>query len=123
MKIYVSHSSAFDYVNELYTPLEQSDLTNNHSFFLPHKKENLPMKPNSNISNYDLILAEVSYPSTGQGIEIGYANCLDKPIVCVYIQGYKISSAIKVTTNYLIEYSNAADMINKIEALLNQLKK
>lgn len=121
MKIYVSHSSSYDYVNELYNPIEQSNLIKKHNFFLPHKKENLPMKPNNNISNFDIVLAEVSFPSTGQGIELGWAQCLNKPIICIYKKNSKISSALKVTANIFIEYSTKSEMIKKIEDALNNI--
>ena len=93
MKIYVCHSTAFDYINELYEPLKQ-DLANSHNFILPHDSDS-DVHSKDLIGSSDLVLAEVSYPSTGQGIELGWADAAHKPIICIYRDGTKPSGAIQ----------------------------
>ena len=46
VKIYVGHSSSYDYVNELYQPLKASKLWDDHILILPHddKSETIPSK-------------------------------------------------------------------------------
>lgn len=46
------------------------------------------------IMGCDLLMAEVSTPSHGVGYEIGYALSLDKPVLCLYRQGGKVSKMI-----------------------------
>lgn len=46
------------------------------------------------IRGCDLLLAEVSTPSHGVGYEIGYALSLDKPVLCLYRHGKKVSKMI-----------------------------
>lgn len=121
MKIYVSHSSEYDYKNKLYEPIKKSELIKSNYFFFPHEQKIINSK--EVISNSDLIIAEVSISSTGQGIEIGWANSAKIPILCIHEKGSKISSALKFVTDKFVEYESAEDMIIKINNYLEELKK
>ena len=116
MKIYVSHASSFDYRAELYAPL-QAHLTE-HELFLPHEKTNDAIDTKEALKNSDLIVAEVSYTSTGQGIELGWANDADVPIVCIHRHNTKPSSALKIVSNKFISYSSDNDLIEKLQEIL-----
>lgn len=128
MKIFVPHSSNFDFRNELYLPLRSSALNELHEFILPqeNKREVITREL---IKECDMVLAEVSYPSTGQGIELGWASMLNAPIVCIYKEGLKYSPALRYVTDTFIDYKNPKDMIEKITEILKtfdnpgQLKK
>ena len=91
MKIYISHSSKYDYISKIYNPIKSSDLIQSNTFFLPHEDKVLNTK--EIISNSDLVIAEVSLPATGQGIELGWADYAKEPILCIYEKGTEISSA------------------------------
>ena len=112
MNIYISHSSKFDYINKLYNPIKNSNLMNNKIFF-PHDSIKIANTKNF-IKNCDLLIAEVSMPATGQGIELGWADYANTTILCIYKKGATISSSLKFITNNFIEYENIEDMINKI---------
>ena len=114
MKIYISHSSQYDYRNKIYNPLKESDLAKFNKFFLPHDDENKIVNTKDIISNCDLFIAEISLPTTGQGIEIGWADYANIPILCICEKGAKISSSIKFITDKIIEYENTEDMVIKI---------
>ena len=117
-KIYIIHSSSFDYKKDLYGPLEKmTDL----EFVFPHKKENEHVDSRDLIKNCDLVLAEVSYPSLGAGIEIGRAEALGKPIVAIYETGSKISSSLKFVTKNFIEYGDLEKDFGKIGEVINNL--
>ena len=118
MKIYISHSSNYDYESELYAPLKESPLAREHQIFFPHDIENTDTHSKNLIAHGDLVLAEVSYPSTGQGIELGWASSNDTPILCFYKTGSKISSSLRFITKNFLEYTNEKDMLNKLEAYL-----
>ena len=62
----------------------------------------------------NLILAEVSYPSTGQGIELGWANAYAVPILCFHKKGIKPSGSLSVISDTLIDYEDSQDMIQKL---------
>ena len=119
MNIYISHSSKYDYINKLYNPIKTSNLFRLHNFFFPHDNENKTINTKEIISNYDLLIAEVSFPATGQGIELGWADYAKTPILCIYEKGAKISSSLKFITNNFIEYGNTEDMINEISNFIN----
>ena len=57
MKIYVTHSTSYDYHKELYLPLRQSPLDNLHDIVLPHEDGPEINDSKSIISNSDLVIA------------------------------------------------------------------
>lgn len=119
MKIYISHSSKYDYINKIYNPIKKSHLNQRNTFFFPHDDNNKVINTKDVISKYDLIIAEVSLPATGQGIELGWADYAKTSILCIYKKGVQISSSLKFITNDFIEYENDIDMINKIDNYIN----
>lgn len=120
LKIYVTHSSSFDFQNELYKPLRLSSLNEKHTIVLPHERSSEQFNSREYLSGCDYVIAEVSHPSVGQGIELGWADMLEVPIVCVYQKGSKISSALKVVSSHFIEYETPTDMIKKLEDFFKQ---
>ena len=119
LKIYISHASKFDYINKLYNPLKESILFKDHVFILPHDEEKV-INTKAIISSSDLLIAETSIQTTGQGIELGWADYAHVPIICIYEKGAEISSALKFISNDLIEYENQKDMIQKIEDIISK---
>ncbi len=115
MKIYVAHSRSFDFQKELYEPIQNSSLVKEHDFIFPHSESGEPLSSKELFQNgCDLIIAEVSYPATGLGIELGWADMLKIPVVCIYKKDSKISGSIKTVTNIFLEYSDAGDLIAKV---------
>ena len=119
LKIYISHASKFDYINKLYNPIKESNLFNEHEFILPHDGYKV-INTKEIISNSDLLIAETSLQTTGQGIELGWADYAHVPIICVYEKGAEISSALKFITTDLIEYENSKDLIKKIKDYISK---
>lgn len=114
MKIYISHSTKYDYINKIYNPIKNSNLIVSNTFFLPHEEENKITNTKDIISSFDLVIAEVSLPATGQGIELGWADYAKTPILCIHEKTAKISSSLQFITNQFIEYEGVEDMIIKI---------
>ena len=122
MRIYVAHSGKFDFHKELYKPLEESSLSKDHIFFFPEKDQNKIINTNKILENeIDLLIAEVSFPATGLGIEIGRAEAYNVPILCVYKKGHEFSQSVKFATNNFLEYENDADLIDKISKFISSL--
>ena len=119
MNIYISHSSKYDYINNLYTPIKKCKLYENHQFYFPHETDKV-INTKHIITNYDLLIAEISLPSISQGIELGWADYANVPILFIYTQGTTVSSSLKLVTNHFFEYKNTVDMINKIDNFLKQ---
>ena len=61
--------------------------------------------------NSDYLIAEVSYPGIGIGLELGRAECHNIPILCLIKRGIKRSSSIPRNFK-IIEYNNEEDIIN-----------
>ena len=121
MNIYISHCGGYDYENELYKPIKKSRLTNIHHFFLPHEPENIDTDAISELEHTDVLVAETSFPSTGQGIELAQAKAAGVPIVCLYKAGTKTSSSLRFVTNTIIEYTDMSDFFTKLETELEQI--
>jgi len=118
MNVYVSHAGSYDYKNELYKPIKESELYSQHHFFLPHEPENANIAAKDELDQTDLFIAEVSYPSTGQGIELGLASTKGVRIACFYKSGAKPSSSLRFVADNIIEYSSIADLLTKLRGLL-----
>jgi hypothetical protein len=117
MKIYVSHSTAFDYESELYEPLRRKFVAQ-HEIILPHDS-GADFNSSDTIKTSDVVLAEVSFPSTGQGIELGWANAAGVPIVCIHKMNAAPSGALNYITSDFLSYVDETDMVSKISQLLN----
>jgi len=116
MKIYVSHSRKLDFKPLLYDPLKQSELAKIHQFIFPHENSmgDYPSKRLMNEKGCDLVLAEVSYQTTGQGLELGWADDSAIRIIFIYKTGSEISKSLWQVSSDFIEYSDPADMIEKL---------
>ena len=123
MNIYVSHSNDYDYQSKIYEPIKNSKLMDGNTFFFPHDEIGKNIKTKDIISYFDLVIAEVSLPSTGQGIELGWSDYAKTPILCMYERGVKITSSLKFITEHFIEYENMEDMVEKIQAFIQQMNK
>ncbi len=121
MNIYVSHAGGdFDYEHELYEPLKTSELARANRFFLPHEPKNVAIHAADELQHTDLLVAEVSFPSTGQGIEIGQAKAMGVPVVCFYRSGAKISSSLRFVTDNIVEYADASNLLDKLQRTITQ---
>ncbi len=118
MRIYVAHSNSFDYQEKLYKPLRASSLNAEHEFVLPHEGEQ-HIDTKEVIRNCDVVIAEVSEPSTGEGIELGWANMMGKPVVCIHESGKNPSRSLSYISNEFIIYSDFLDLLTKLEAVLS----
>lgn len=121
MKIYVSHSRKFAFKEELYAPLRASRLNAQHHIILPHESSDEDLFPSGDIiPTCDLVIAEVSFPSTGQGIELGWAHAAGVPIVCIHKQGSQPSNSLTAVTDVFLWYDDPKEVI---EALTKALRK
>src|SRR5690349_14026188 len=121
MNIYISHSSAYDYENDLYEPFKTSQLSKTHDFFLPHEPQNLDTDAKTQLKQTDVLVAEASLPSTGQGIELAQAEAAGVPVICFLKTGFKPSSSLRFITDMIIEYSDTRDLLAKLQVELDRL--
>ena len=117
MKIYVAHSREFDFKKELYEPIRNSKLNELAEIILPHEKSEELFNSKEGLKTVDYMIAEVSYPSIGLGIELGWANLYGTKIIAMHKKDTKVTGAIKAVTDNLIEYSSSDDFIKKVLAV------
>ncbi len=118
MIIYISHSTNFNFTENLYKPLQEGGF--NHDFIFPHDKTDAqyPAKELFISKKCDLVIAEVSSPSTGQGIELGWANDNNISIICLYKKGSLYSKALSLVSEKFFEYTDSSDLVEKIKKVL-----
>lgn len=121
MKIYVGHSTGFDYKKELYEVLRNSALNSEHEIVLPHEQDEGIFNSKEFLKTCDIMIAEVSHPSTGLGIELGWANSYGVPIIYIFKNGAKISKSLNSVTNTFFEYSNTKELVIEMEKKINRL--
>ncbi len=121
MKIYVSHSTNFDYKKDLYKPL--TNLIPKSDLILPHEKSHRPTFTKDIIAHKkcNFILAEVSYPSTGQGIELGWASLVDIPIVCIHKEKAIMSTSLQLITARFMPYHRIEDLKDELLQIISLL--
>jgi hypothetical protein len=114
MKIFVSHATQGNFEEELYIPLQNSKLSEEHEFVFPHEGgEAINVK--DVLRDCDLVLAEVSNPTFEQGLELGWANGAYVTTICFYKAGSQPSP-------FLQEISENVNMYNSFEELVNKVK-
>jgi len=116
--IYVGHSRDFDYVGNLYTPLRKSRLNKYFNLILPHENSDEPFSSKDFFKTCRYMIAEVSSPATGLGIELGWADVCNVDIICIYRKGSRPSTSLNTISNAFIEYENEKDLIDKLESLI-----
>ncbi len=113
--IYIGHSTLIDFREDLYKPLRKSRLDNDHNIILPHENSDIPFRSKDFLKDEcDLFIAEVSKASTGLGIELGWANLFDVPVLCMYKEGSTVSSAVPAVFDTVLEYGDEKELIEKI---------
>ncbi|GAB0175001.1 MAG: hypothetical protein HHAS10_08800 [Candidatus Altimarinota bacterium] len=115
MIIQLGHSRDYDFVNELYNPIKKSRFFPEQSWIFPH--DGTEVNSRESLKNVDIFLAEVSYPSTGLGIELGFASLYGKRIICLSKRGSKISSSLRYITHEFLEYDDAGELCAIIESI------
>ena len=123
MGIYVAHSSNFDYQVELYDVIRRSSLFEEYDFVFPHEKSlGLFDSRNYLSDSCDLVVAEVSFASTGLGIELGWADSLGVPVVCFYKKGAQVSSSLKALKGVrFVEYATVQELILGIQGAIDRV--
>lgn len=123
MNIYVGHPSSIHYREEVYKPIKESSIHQEHTVTLPHEKSEEPFDSKEYLANScQLFIAEVSDASTGLGMEMAWADEYDVPILCVYKDGKEISSSIPVVAQDVRSYDSEQELIDTIKSYLNELQ-
>ena len=120
VRIYVAHSKKFDFFNELYKPIRESELNKQHEITLPHEiSDGLYSNKDFFRLDCDLLVVEATYPTIGAGIEAGWADAYAVPIIVMHKEGSKLSSSI-ASMGEVLEYNSIDDMVEKLSDAVNE---
>ncbi len=113
------HAKDLDYQGNLYRILRESTLNSKHNITPPYEGK---QKNSKNIlKNSELVITEFSFHTTGRGIELGWADMLNVPIIYTHKKGTTPAGSLKFLSDNFTEYSNPNDMISKIELAISSL--
>ena len=118
MKIIVTHANSFDFEKEFYVPLKRAVEGTGHELIFPHVWHEQNKSTKEFLKDTDLVIGEVSHPSTGQGIEFGWADMLNVPIVFLRKSGAKSSSSLRYLKGEFIDYADGEDLVARLSAYL-----
>lgn len=118
MRIYIGHSAGFDYRKELYEPLNASELFQQHEIILPHDVDSTSQNPKNFYSTLNLFVAEVSYPSTGLGIELAWAQDAGRKILCVHRADKNPSRSLVSVCSDIRSYCDMEELIKIIRSVV-----
>jgi hypothetical protein len=122
VKIYISHSRGIlDYKNCLYEPLRSSVLNTEHEIIFPHELSEEPYDSRGLLETLGLFGAEVSYPSTGLGIELGFAAERKVPIVCFHEHGTAYARSVKKVTEHIYAYTDGDDLVRQLREHISRM--
>lgn len=118
MKIYLSHSrGSFDFKSQFYEPCQKA-LGKHHILLMPHQSEQgLDVRQIMEGGQCDLVIAEVSHPSTGQGIELAWAEMNKIGILACFLKGKAPSTSLRSLCSEWLEYDRPADLVDKLSQI------
>lgn len=116
---FISHPSGgmqhtptfFNAINEF------AKLHTNISFVFPEDDKDEIEKTRGDIASANLVLVEVSIPSTGSGIELGWASAAGVPIIAFHQGGAEPSPALKFATRDIHVYVTEQHIIDVLKKL------
>ncbi len=122
MRIYVAHTKFDGYIDKLYKPLVNSELARRHRLIFPHQFSAAPFESRAMFFGGEchLVIAEVTHRSTSLGIELGWANALGVPIICVHVLGTRSSSSLGVISKDIIAYTGPDTLIAQLLPLVEK---
>jgi hypothetical protein len=107
--IYLGHSRQTNFESEVYAPVEALCL-DGVQLILPHRtSEFIDSKALFAGGGCHLFIAEVSYPSTGLGMELAYAGVFHVPTVCFHRSDIAPSSSVRSLGTRMVPYENSVD--------------
>jgi len=123
MKVYFGHSCGLDYEQEYYQPIRNDESLAKYNIILPHEQGSTNSNTRDFYRDIDLFIADVTYPATGLGIELGWAKDDGVPIVCIYRSGSKISGSLYAVTDKFYEYEDHSQFVKVIQDILESNEK
>lgn len=118
-KWFVSHpSGGMQHTPTFFNAINRfSELQSGVEIVFPHDVESEVQMTKDELAQVDLVLVEVSIPSTGSGIEMGWANAAGKKVVAFHQGGSAPSPAIKFVASEIQVYVTEDHILEVLEQL------
>lgn len=120
MHIYVCHARGYNFQKCLYSPIKKTIAYQFHNIYLPHDKSAAHFD-SKKLFNYkcDLVIAEISHPKIGLGIELGWANSLEIPIEAIIEADKVISESVQLIAQHITSY-HSNNLNNVFDTIIKQ---
>ena len=124
MKIYLAHSREFDYQHDLYDPIRRNSNLNQSDLIFPHEQSDSKTSQHDRqfYKDLDLVIAEVSFPATGLGIELAWCADAKVPIVCISRRDAHVSGSLRAVCSDFYQYSDADELSRLVENIIKHYK-
>ncbi len=122
MKIYIAHSKKLNYKENLYYPIRADKKLQEYEILLPHEETAESNNLREFYKELSVMIAEVSYPGTGMGIELGWAYDDGVPIYCIYKQGTKLSRSLEQLNPQFMEYTTEEELLDVIKKIIMEIE-
>lgn len=121
MKIYVGHSKSLAFKKDLYPVFHELGKELGHTFILPHENSDKAYPSKTILPTCDLMIADVSLPALGLGIEIGWANMMEVPIVFIHQKENEFSKSIQEVSTTILSYESPVELRQIVKELLSSM--
>lgn len=118
--VYFGHKKTGEFKREFYLPIKNTEMNEKFEVFFPHDTEEF-FNTKEIIKSSKLIIAEVSEPAIGLGIELGWANAYGVKIICIYKKGSYISKSLSVICDAFFEYEDEISFKNIINQIASNI--
>lgn len=122
MKVYIAHSKLLNYEENLYQPIRNDESLKKYDIILPHEESSVSYNTREFYKELNVVIAEVSFPGTGLGIELGWIYDDGVPIYCVYQKDKKVSSSLKCLTSNFIAYESEKELVDIIKNIIKEIE-
>lgn len=119
-RIYLAHSrdKQFDFQHDYYEPIQSA--FSEHEIHVPHSPNAIYVDSETLLPQCSLMIAEVSYPSTGLGMELIWAKHANIPVLCIHKTATPPSSSVTNKFSNVASYENTENMVIKIKDWMNE---
>lgn len=121
MKLFIAHASAFPYEEKVYAPVRGLCERDGHEAVFPQDGAYGPRNWRESITGADAFVLDASVPSTGAGIEAGWASAAGVPVIAVHEKGSVPSTVVAYIAAAIVEYDGPEDLSAKLGRALASL--
>lgn len=118
MRLYLAYPRTFALATELENFLKNSNF--GVEIIFPHEKHKQMMTPKDLLRDSDMMVAEVSDPALGVGIEMGFASAFDVPVYCFFRKGVVPSPSLPLVADEVMMYANKEELFHRLRLIITE---